>query len=58
MATKRPSARAGFIDKHGLWSSEQRRQAGEIKRQIAKDGIKLVRLAWADPHGAWMRWLP
>src|SRR6185437_4281895 len=52
MATKRPSARAGFIDKHGLWSSEQRRQAGEIKRQIAKDGIKLVRLAWADPHGA------
>lgn len=26
--------------------------AAEIKRRIAKDGIKLVRLAWADPRGA------
>jgi glutamine synthetase len=53
MATKRPPSRAvGFIDKHGLWSSEQRRQANDIGRRIAKDGIKLVRLAWADPHGA------
>src|SRR3981189_1784765 len=42
----------GFIDRHGLWTDEQRRQAEEVKRRVKKDNLKLVRLAWADPHGA------
>ena len=42
----------GFIAKHGLWTEEQRRQAEDLKRRIAIDNLKLVRLAWADPHGA------
>jgi len=42
----------GFIERHGLWSEEQRRQAEELNRRIEKDGIRLIRLAWADPHGA------
>jgi len=42
----------GFIERHGLWTDEQRRQAEEIKRRIETDNIRLVRLAWADPHGA------
>jgi glutamine synthetase len=42
----------GFIEKHGLWSDEQRRQAEEIKRRCERDNLQLVRLAWADPHGA------
>ncbi len=42
----------GFIEAHGLWTDEQRRQAAEIKRRIDKDNLHLVRLAWADPHGA------
>ncbi len=42
----------GFIARHGLWTDEQRRQAEELKRRIATDNLKLVRLAWADPHGA------
>ena len=42
----------GFIEKHGLWSDDQRRQAEEIKLRLEKDDIRLVRLAWADPHGA------
>jgi glutamine synthetase len=42
----------GFIERHGLWTDEQRRQAEEIKRRVEKDNLKLVRLAWADPHGA------
>jgi glutamine synthetase len=42
----------GFIERHGLWTDEQRRQAEEIKRRIEQDNIRLVRLAWADPHGA------
>jgi glutamine synthetase len=42
----------GFIERHGLWSDEQRRQAEEIKRRVTQDNLHLVRLAWADPHGA------
>src|SRR6476660_5542547 len=42
----------GFIAKYGLWTDEQRRQAEDIKRRIETDNLHLVRLAWADPHGA------
>ena len=42
----------GFIERHGLWTDEQRRQAEELKRRVEKDKLQLVRLAWADPHGA------
>jgi glutamine synthetase len=41
-----------FIAKHGLWTPAQERQAQELKRRIEKDNLRLVRLAWADPHGA------
>src|SRR3977135_3254313 len=41
-----------FIDKHGLWSDEQRRQAEELKLRVQKENLQFVRLAWADPHGA------
>jgi glutamine synthetase len=42
----------GFIERHGLWTDQQRRQAEEIKRRVEKGDLHLVRLAWADPHGA------
>src|SRR3954451_11885646 len=42
----------GLIAKHGPWTDEQRRQAEDIKRRIETDNLHLVRLAWADPHGA------
>ena len=41
----------GFIQKHGLWTPEQRRQADALARRLKKEDTKLVRLAWADPHG-------
>src|SRR5579885_2930297 len=44
----------GFIDRHGLWSDDQRRQAAQIKTRISKDRLKLFRVAWADPHGGGM----
>src|SRR5579883_2732350 len=50
MARRR--AAGGFIERHGLWSPAQRRQAQELAARIKKDGLKLVRVAWADPHGA------
>jgi glutamine synthetase len=46
---KKPLA---FIARHGLWTEEQRRQAEDLKRRVEKDNLHLVRLAWADPHGA------
>jgi glutamine synthetase len=45
------SARSTFIEKHGLWSEEQRRQAEEIKRRLEADKLRYVRLAWSDTHG-------
>ena len=43
---------SGFIEQHGLWSDDQRRHAEELKYRIEKDDIQLIRVAWADPHGA------
>jgi glutamine synthetase len=40
-----------FIERHGLWTDEQKRQAEELKRRVKAENLRLVRLAWADPHG-------
>jgi glutamine synthetase len=42
---------ASFIERHGLWSDEQRRLADEIRRRLDADKIRYVRLAWGDVHG-------
>src|SRR5204862_1557999 len=41
-----------FIERHGLWTDPQRRQADELKARVGKENLQFVRLAWADPHGA------
>src|SRR6476469_3762600 len=41
-----------FIDKHNLWTDDQRRRAQELKLFLEKDKFAFIRLAWADPHGA------
>src|ERR1700726_752477 len=41
----------GFIDKHGLWTDEQKSGAEEIKRRLATGELRYVRLAWSDTHG-------
>ena len=41
-----------FIEQHGLWSDEQRAQARELKKRLEREPLELVRIAWADPHGA------
>jgi glutamine synthetase len=40
-----------FIERHGLWSDEQKRLAAEIVRRIAAEKLHFVRLAWGDTHG-------
>jgi glutamine synthetase len=40
-----------FIEKHGLWTDEQRRQADDIRRRLEAEKLRYVRLAWGDAHG-------
>jgi glutamine synthetase len=39
------------MDKHALWTDEQRLQAEDLKRRVRAENLQFVRLAWADPHG-------
>ena len=40
-----------FIEKHGLWSEEQKRLAADLTRRIDAEKLRFVRLAWGDAHG-------
>jgi glutamine synthetase len=40
-----------FIERHDLWSADQRRAAAQITRRIETDGIEVVRLSFPDLHG-------
>ena len=42
----------GFIERHGLWTDDQRRRAKALAARVKKEKLKLFRVAWADPHGA------
>src|SRR6187431_1735213 len=52
MRPARAGVMASFIEKHGLWTDEQKRRAAELKLFLEKDKLQFVRIAWADPHGA------
>src|SRR5919199_4456078 len=41
-----------FIHEHGLWTDEQRARARELRSRLGREPLELIRLAWADPHGA------
>lgn len=43
--------RATFIERHGLWSDEQRRLAADVMRRVETQKLRFVRLAWGDAHG-------
>jgi len=45
-------AEHSFTEKHGLWTDDQARLAVELKHRIEKSNLHLIRLAWADSHGA------
>jgi glutamine synthetase len=40
-----------FVERHGLWTGEQRAAAGAIVREIEARGIEAVRFSFADLHG-------
>ncbi|HEY5896350.1 MAG TPA: glutamine synthetase family protein [Burkholderiales bacterium] len=41
-----------FVEQYGLWSEESREHARELKERLERAPLEMVRLAWADPHGA------
>lgn len=41
--------RVGFIREHGLWTEAQAAAANELLRRL--DGLRTVRVSWADQHG-------
>jgi len=46
------SNKSGFIERHGLWTDERRALAKDLKDRLKREKLELIRLAWADPHGA------
>src|SRR6478672_645176 len=50
---RRPSnARSSaFVDRHHLWSGEQRRAAAAVEREIKRRKLEVVRFAFCDQHG-------
>ena len=43
-----------FIERFGLWTGDQAREAQALKRRIELEKPALIRLAWSDSHG-WSR---
>jgi len=50
-APRRATTPESFIARHGLWTDTQQRQAAALARRLKAENIRLVRVAWADPHG-------
>src|SRR5215471_12473256 len=42
---------ASFVERHGLWTDEQNRQAKDVAQAIKKNKLELVRFSFADQHG-------
>ncbi len=42
---------AGFIEKHGLWSDDQHREAATLLARVERENIRNIRIGWGDQHG-------
>lgn len=43
---------APFIERHGLYTPEQRALCADLAHRVEASGLRFVRIAWADPYGA------
>src|SRR6185436_7264252 len=46
-----PATRSIFVDRHDLWTPEQRRAAAAVEREIKRRKLEVVRFAFCDQHG-------
>jgi glutamine synthetase len=51
MPSRKSSSRKSFVDRHELWTAEQRRAAAAVEREINRRKLELVRFAFCDQHG-------
>ena len=49
--TTKTRAMSSFVDRHGLWTGDQLKQALELVKRIDADEFDVVRFAWPDQHG-------
>src|SRR4029079_4037467 len=47
----RAQRRLSFVDRHDLWSDEQRRAAAAVEREIKRRKLEVIRFAFCDQHG-------
>ncbi len=47
----RKPANQSFVERHGLWNTEQARAAKDVEQAIKKHKLELVRFSFADQHG-------
>jgi glutamine synthetase len=48
---KRQSPKLAFVDRHDLWTAEQRWAAAAVERLIAREKLETVRFSFCDQHG-------
>src|SRR3954447_1584938 len=48
---KSQSLSSVFVDRHELWSGEQRRAATAVEREIKRRKLEVMRFAFCDQHG-------
>ena len=40
-----------FVERHGLWSQEQKEAAGRLRRIVEEQKLEVIRLSFPDQHG-------
>jgi glutamine synthetase len=40
-----------FVQRHGLWSDEQREAATRLRRTVEDERLEVIRLSFPDQHG-------
>ena len=40
-----------FVERHGLWSAEQKEAAGRLRRIVEEQKLEVIRLSFPDQHG-------
>jgi glutamine synthetase len=43
--------KVGFIERHGLWSDEQKDAAQRVLRLVEEKKLRALRIGWGDQHG-------
>ncbi|MGB6435702.1 MAG: glutamine synthetase, partial [Bradyrhizobium sp.] len=40
-----------FVERHGLWTSEQKEAANRLRRIVEEQKLETIRLSFPDQHG-------